>query len=209
MTAQHDTPCNRGSAVCEGQGCNSSALKHTHLQVTAHPSTMACPHSLTENSLVHKLSFEPQTIYNGAAVRLPPFVQCPTWFCIHAQKMAGSIPPQDPGSPEYSSEYSAAPPIKPPKRRADYIQPEPKKRKFIDGVPPSQPAKTLKKIVKRLKDGYYYTYSDLAPNEDIRILIVEKGSGSDTLYCKLVPSALPSTEGRVGPIPVYEYEALS
>jgi hypothetical protein len=123
--------------------------------------------------------------------------------------MAGSIPPQDLGSPEYSSEYSAAPPIKPPKRRADYIQQEPKRRKFIDGVPPSQPSKTLKKIVKKLKDRYYYTYSDLAPNEDIRILIVEKGSGSDTLYCRLVPSALPSAEARVGPIPVYAYEALS
>jgi len=86
-----------------------------------------------------------------------------------------------------------------PKRRAKFVLPEKKKRKFQDGTP--KPAKSLQSLMKRVsKERYQYT--PLAQDEDIRVLIVEPGRPADSrtgreadpVRCKLVPSALPSTQ---------------
>jgi hypothetical protein len=103
-----------------------------------------------------------------------------------------------------------------PKRRARFVLPEKKKRKFQDGTP--KPAKSLQNLMKRVKERYQYT--PLAPDEDIRVLIVEPGRPADSrtgreadpVRCKLVPSALPSTQvtqGGLHPRQVIRYEALS
>jgi hypothetical protein len=103
-----------------------------------------------------------------------------------------------------------------PKRRAGFILPEKKKRKFEDGTP--RPSKTLKALLKKTKEVYRYTR--LAAEEDIRVLIVEPGRPADAtidreadpIRCKLVPSALPSTQATQGiahPRQVIKYEALS
>ena len=102
-----------------------------------------------------------------------------------------------------------------PKRRAGFVLPEKKKRKFQDGTP--RATKSLQSLMKKLaKERYYYT--PLTPGEDIRVLIVEPGRGSDPttgkeadpVRCKLVPSALPSSRGiQHNPTQIIPYEALS
>jgi hypothetical protein len=103
-----------------------------------------------------------------------------------------------------------------PTRRAGFILPEKRKRKFQDGTP--RPTKTLKMLLKRTKEVYRYTR--LAPDEDIRVLIVEPGRRADAttdreadpIRCRLVTSALPSTQSTQGiahPRQVIKYEALS
>lgn len=104
-----------------------------------------------------------------------------------------------------------------PKRRAKFVLPEKKKRKFQDGTP--KPAKSLQSLMKKVsKERYKYT--PLGHDEDIRVLIVEPGRPADSrtlreadpVRCKLVPSALPSTQATqvgVHPRQVIRYEALS
>ncbi|CZR68976.1 uncharacterized protein PAC_18877 [Phialocephala subalpina] len=75
----------------------------------------------------------------------------------------------------------------------------------------------LPSVVKKVRPQQY-SYTELAPGEDIRVLILEPGQPGDPatgkdpdpVRCRLVPSALPSTKilAQGGP-PVIPYEALS
>jgi hypothetical protein len=70
-------------------------------------------------------------------------------------------------------------------------------------------------LIKKVQENYFY--APLAPDEDIRVLILEPGRpadpktgrNADPIRCRLVPSALPSTQGGAHSRQVIPYEALS
>lgn len=102
-----------------------------------------------------------------------------------------------------------------PPRRAGFVVPEKKKRKYKDGTP-KHPARSLLSVIEKVRTQRY-SYTELAPGEDIRVLILEPGqpgdpatgTDPDPVRCRLVPSALPSTKAVAQVPAVIPYEALS
>ena len=86
-----------------------------------------------------------------------------------------------------------------PQRRFEPVRNERPKRQFVSGTPRDKASKILKRVVRKVQTEY--TYSELGPGEDVRLLVVERGVG-DIIRCRLVTSPLPPTEDK-------RYEALS
>lgn len=100
--------------------------------------------------------------------------------------------------------------------RASFVVPEKKKRKYNDGIPVVfNPKNMLRNIIHRVIESY--RYKPLGMNEDIRVLILERGGRAspgriaDPIVCRLLPCALPPPREQQGKhkVPIYRYEALS
>ena len=108
------------------------------------------------------------------------------------------------------------------RRRAEFILPKKPTREFPD-IPPTidreeypqqqpQERETLKRVGTWnpvSKATQFYRYQPLAPGQDFRVLLVQKGRARDPLTCRLVPSALPSSRGHPESARMISYEALS